>query len=68
MAAVGGAREDVVRVRMFVTHAADCEAVGAALRDAFGDVAPAATMLVGAHFVDGAMRVEIEADAVVLAQ
>ncbi|GJE85436.1 YjgF-like protein [Phanerochaete sordida] len=66
--AVGAARADVVRVRMFVTHAADCDAVGAALKDALGDVAPAATMLVGARFVSEEMRVEIEADAVVLAQ
>jgi len=46
---------------MFVT-----EAVGRALKETLGDVRPAATMIVGARFVDKDMKVEIEADAVVL--
>lgn len=66
VAAVGGRREDITRVRMFVRRDADCAAVGAALRDALGDVAPAATMLVGTRFVDPGMLVEIEADGVVV--
>ena len=58
--------EHIARVRMFVAHAADADAVGAAVKDALGDVEPAATMIVGARFVAPEMRVEIEADAVVL--
>lgn len=62
--ALGDTRADVVRVRMYVRDDADTDAVGAALADALGDVAPAATMLVGMRFVDPRMKVEIEADAV----
>lgn len=62
-----GSREDVARVRMFVTEQGDTEAVGRALKESLGDVRPAATMIVGARFVDGDMKVEIEADAIVLA-
>ena len=64
--ALGGTKEDVVRVRMFVTNAEDADKVGEALREALGDVGPAATMIVGAHFVSPEMLVEIEADAVVV--
>lgn len=61
-----GTKEDVARVRMFVTRQEDSEAVGKALKESLGDVRPAATMIVGARFVDDDMKVEIEADAVVL--
>ena len=63
---VGGKRTDVTRVRMFVTDAADADAVGEAMKNALGDVGPAATMIVGARFVRSDMLVEIEADAVVM--
>lgn len=62
-----GSKEDVSRVRMFVTEQEDTGAVGRALKESFGDVRPAATMIVGSRFVDKDMKVEIEADAVVLA-
>ncbi|KAF9652789.1 YjgF-like protein [Thelephora ganbajun] len=61
-----GSKEDVARVRMFVTEQEDTEAVGKALKASLGDVRPAATMIVGARFVDKDMKVEIEADAVLL--
>ncbi|RDB14859.1 hypothetical protein Hypma_016352 [Hypsizygus marmoreus] len=64
--AVGGTREDVVRVRMFVTADEDSGDVGRALKESFGAVGPAATMILGAKFVDAQMKVEIEADAVML--
>ncbi len=64
--AVGGRKEDVTRVRMFVTAGEDAEDVGRALKEALGEVSPAATMIIGARFVSSAMKVEIEADAVVL--
>lgn len=64
--ALGGKKEDVVRVRMFVTRDEDGEDVGRALKEAFGEVEPAATMILGVRFVKEEMRVEIEADAVVL--
>lgn len=62
-----GSKEDIARVRMFVTRQEDTEAVGRALKESLGDVRPAATMIVGVGFVDKDMKVEIEADAVVSA-
>ena len=63
--AVGGRKEDIVRVRMFVTVGEDSDDVGRALKESLGGVAPTATMIVGARFVLTEMKVEIEADAVV---
>lgn len=63
---LGGEKVDIVRVRMFVTRQEDAEDVGRALKESLGDVAPAATMIIGARFVQPDMRVEIECDAVVL--
>ncbi len=63
---LGGAKSDVVRLRMFVAQEKDGEDVSRALKEVFGDVAPAATMVFGMSFVSADMRVEIEADAVVL--
>ncbi|KAJ3572765.1 hypothetical protein NP233_g2870 [Leucocoprinus birnbaumii] len=66
--ALGGKRIDITRVRMFVREDKDTGDVGRALKEVLGDedARPAATMIVGARFVSEDMRVEIEADAVVL--
>lgn len=64
--AVGATRDAITRVRMFVREDEDAEDVGRALKEALGDVGPAATMIIGARFVAAEMKVEIEADAVVL--
>ncbi|KAG6919260.1 hypothetical protein DXG01_008056 [Tephrocybe rancida] len=64
--ALGGTRQDVMRVRMFVTADEDTDDVGRALKENFGEVGPAATMIVGARFVSKEMKVEIEADAMVI--
>ncbi|KAF9449101.1 YjgF-like protein [Macrolepiota fuliginosa MF-IS2] len=63
---LGGKREDISRIRMFVRDDADSNDIGRALKESLSDVAPAATMIIGAAFVNPAMKVEIEADAVVL--
>jgi len=63
--ALGGTRTDVMRIRMFVTYDEDSEDVGRALNECFGEVGPAATMILGVKFVLPDMRVEIEADALV---
>ncbi|RXW14253.1 hypothetical protein EST38_g11604 [Candolleomyces aberdarensis] len=68
---LGGEKEDITRVRMFVTRDEDAEDVGRALKESLGGGegdrgGPAATMILGVRFVDKDMRVEIEADAVVL--
>ncbi|KAH8813585.1 YjgF-like protein [Flagelloscypha sp. PMI_526] len=63
--ALGGSKNDIMRVRMFVRRDEDTGPVGSALKSSLGDVAPAATMIVGAKFVHQDMLVEIEADALV---
>jgi enamine deaminase RidA (YjgF/YER057c/UK114 family) len=61
-----GARADqVTRTRMYLTDAADAEAVGRAHAAAFGDVRPAATMVVVAGLLDPRWKVEFEAEALI---
>ncbi|MGP1354729.1 MAG: RidA family protein [Parasphingopyxis sp.] len=60
---LGGSLADVVRTRMFVTDAADGDAIGAVHGEIFGDVRPAATMVVVAALLRPEWRVEIEAEA-----
>ncbi len=61
----GASREHVVRTRMFVTDPAWADAVGRAHGAVFGDVRPAATMVVVGTLLDSRWKVEIEAEAVV---
>jgi enamine deaminase RidA (YjgF/YER057c/UK114 family) len=65
LARAGSGMEDVVRTRMYLTHVEDWEAVGRAHGEVFGEIRPAATMVVVAKLLNPAWRVEIEADAVV---
>jgi enamine deaminase RidA (YjgF/YER057c/UK114 family) len=67
LAEAGSSLADVVRTRMFVTSAEHADAVGAVHGELFGDVRPAATMVVVAGLLDPAWKVEIEAEAVVSA-
>jgi enamine deaminase RidA (YjgF/YER057c/UK114 family) len=62
--AAGAGLADVVRTRVYLVDAADAPAVSAAHGEAFGDVRPAATMVVIAGLLDPQWRVEIEAEAV----
>ena len=59
----GASLEQVVRTRMFIVDDADSAAVGAAHLEAFGEVRPAATMVVVAALLDPRWKVEIEAEA-----
>jgi enamine deaminase RidA (YjgF/YER057c/UK114 family) len=61
----GAAPEHVVRTRMFITDPDDADAVGAAHGEVFGEVRPAATMVVVAALLDPRWKVEIEAEAII---
>jgi enamine deaminase RidA (YjgF/YER057c/UK114 family) len=54
---------DVVRTRMYVTHARDTDEVGRAHKKLFESVRPASTMLVINALVDSRMSVSVEVDA-----
>lgn len=60
----GGSADEIVRTRMYLTDAADAEAVGRAHAAVFGEIRPAATMVVVAGLLDERWKVEIEAEAV----
>ena len=65
LAEAGATAADVVRTRMFLTDAADADAVGRVHGDVFGEIRPAATMVVVATLLDPRWKIEIEAEAVV---
>ncbi len=58
----GAGFADVVRVRYILPDAQDFEACWPALKDAFGNSRPAATMM-SAGLIDPAMKIEIEVTA-----
>jgi enamine deaminase RidA (YjgF/YER057c/UK114 family) len=60
----GSSMADVVRVRYLLPKATDFPAAWPALREAFGNVRPAATMQ-ECGLADPRMRIEIEVDAIV---
>ncbi|MGW2209033.1 RidA family protein [Streptomyces sp. NPDC001781] len=63
LAQVGLGRDDVVRTRMYLTHARDVEEVGRAHKEMFGTVRPAASMIIVSGLVDPSLVVEIEMEA-----
>ncbi len=62
LAEAGGSLRDIVRVTYILPDATEFAACWPALRAAFGDIRPAATML-SAGLADPAMRIEIEVTA-----
>ncbi|MER5807905.1 RidA family protein [Streptomyces sp. NPDC002033] len=63
LAQAGLGPEDVVRTRMYLTHARDVEEVGRAHKELFDAVRPAASMIIVSGFVDPSMVVEVEVEA-----
>ena len=65
LAEAGACTDDVVRTRMFLTSAADADAVSAVHGELFADIRPAATMVVIAALLDPRWKVEVEAEALI---
>jgi enamine deaminase RidA (YjgF/YER057c/UK114 family) len=65
LAEAGARPEHVTRTRMFITDPADAESVGRGHSAVFGEIRPAATMVVVAGLLDPRWKVEIEAEAIV---
>lgn len=61
---LGGTATGVVRTRMFITHPADADEIGAAHRELFGEAEPVATMVVVAGLLEPSWRIELEVEAV----
>lgn len=64
LAALGGTIADVVRTRIYLKDAADCEAVSRVHGRWFGETRPANTLIEVSRLI-GDYRVEIEAEAIV---
>ncbi len=62
---LGAGLDDVVRTRMFLTDAAQAEAVGRVHGELFAVARPAATMVVVAGLLDPRWLVEVEAEAII---
>ncbi|MER5715973.1 RidA family protein [Streptomyces sp. NPDC002132] len=60
---LGLGRDDVVRTRMYLTHARDVEEVGRAHKELFDAVRPAASMIIVSGLVDPSLVVEVEVEA-----
>ncbi|MEM8917176.1 MAG: Rid family hydrolase, partial [Pseudomonadota bacterium] len=60
---LGGAREDVVRTRIYLTDTSQWEAVSDAHRRTFGQMAPANTLIGISSLVGDGYVVEVEAEA-----
>lgn len=61
----GATRSDVFRTRIFVKDIDAWADIGRAHLEFFGDIMPVATMVEVSRFVDPAILVEIEVDAIV---
>ena len=65
LAQAGATFKDVIRTRMYLTHAEDWEAIGRVHGEFFAEIRPAATMVVVAQLLNSAWRIEMEMDAVI---
>ncbi|MFI1026731.1 RidA family protein [Streptomyces sp. NPDC020951] len=60
---LGLGSDDVVRTRMYLTHARDVDEVGRAHKELFDAVRPATSMIIVAGLVDPSLVVEVEVEA-----
>ena len=60
---LGLGRDDVVRTRLYITHARDVDEIGRAHKELFDSVRPAASMIIVSGFVDPSLVVEVEVEA-----
>jgi enamine deaminase RidA (YjgF/YER057c/UK114 family) len=65
LAEAGATARHVVRTRVFITQPGHADAVSRAHGAVFGEIRPAATMVVIVGMLDPRWKVEIEADAVI---
>ncbi|GAA2123843.1 RidA family protein [Kitasatospora saccharophila] len=63
LAGYGLTAADVVRTRLYLTHVRDCDEVGRAHEELFGEVRPVTTMVVVQGLTDSRMMVEVEVEA-----
>lgn len=65
LSSAGSSMADVTRTRIYLTDAADFDAIGRVHGEFFHDVRPANTTVVVAALLDPRWKVEIEAEAVI---
>ena len=61
----GASIGDVVRTRIYVTRISDCEEIGRAHGEVFGNIRPTTAMIEVSKLINPEMLVEIEAEAIV---
>jgi enamine deaminase RidA (YjgF/YER057c/UK114 family) len=64
LAEAGASLGDVVRTRVYLTSAADAEAVGTVHGEVLAGILPVATMVIVAGLLDPRWKVEVEAEAI----
>jgi len=64
LAQAGATFNDVVRTRMYIAHAEDWESIGRVHGEYFGNIRPAATMVI-AQLLNPTWRIEMEMEAVI---